>query len=301
MIKTTLFVLMLFVACAGADDQQEEIDAGGDGGASQTGGAAAAQGGTAGGPPEDMGGRAGGSGGEAVGGVARDAGVPPVVKQDASITPDAQAPVDAKTASIPAGTCTQIIGMSITAQWSLLPGTFERLVEDGAWQMLIRTGRGVGAWADPNFDGWSLALQSPCARNSAGPDRVLFELLSAEGFRGETDPAVIEAQIKAMLVTLKMKLPSVKVVILQPVIGGPQGKPCARGDGFVMASIVHPAAVEAIQRVVQADRTGSLYMSFVPTVRTCDDYIVETGNPGHLVREARPAIAEMMAGVLGKL
>lgn len=247
----------------------------------------------------------GGVGGEE-GGVKRDAGArPPIIPRpmaDGGMQADASLPpADAKPNTIPSAVCTQIIGMSVTAQWSLLPGTFERAVNNEAWQMLIRTGRGVGAWADPNFDGWALPVQSPCGRNSGAPDRVLFEVLSAEGFRGETDASVIENQIEAMVITLRRKLPSVKTIVLQPVIGGPQGKPCPRGAGFVMASLVHPAAVLAISRVVQNDRTGSLFMSFIPTVRSCDDYIVETGNPGHLVRESRPGIAQMMADALGKL
>lgn len=193
------------------------------------------------------------------------------------------------------------MGMSITGQWSVSNGSFERLVNADAWQMQIRLGRGVGAWADPNFDGWSAPIQSPCTRLSSAPDRVLFEVLSASGFRGETDPIVIEREIRAMLATLRMKLPSVRAIILQPVVGGPEGKPCPRGDGAVMASLVHPAAATAIRRVVDSDTTGTLFESFEPTVRTCADYTVETGNPGHLEPSARPAIAQRMAAVLGNL
>jgi len=191
--------------------------------------------------------------------------------------------------TVPTGsfTCTEVLGFSQTGMWYLDVadgggGTFEPLVGDSTWQLRAYMGAGV-SWQDPNFAGWTSPPHSPCAQNSANPDRVLLTISTPTGM-----PTVDwwATNIRAEITTIRSKYSNLREIILQPVVGGPnngvcyfQGNP---GDP-VHASVIHPTIDRAIAQVA----IGDVVVGMSPEVRTCADYM---DNTGHLLESARPAI-----------
>jgi hypothetical protein len=165
-------------------------------------------------------------------------------------------------------------------------GTFEPLVGDSAWQLRAYAGAGV-SWQDPNFAGWSTVPYSRCAQGSSAPDRVLLTISTPTG-----NPTVTwwVTNIRAEIATIRSKYPNVRQIVLQPVVGGPNNTVCNYGGNPsdpVHASLIHPTIDQAIAQVVG----GSVIAGMSPTVRTCADYM---DNTGHLQVSARPAIGSII-------
>jgi hypothetical protein len=186
-------------------------------------------------------------------------------------------------------TCTEVLGFSQTGMW-FLPvaegggGTFLPLVGASTWQLRAAASAGV-EWQDPNFAGWTdpLDLYSPCATNSSNPDRVLLTISVPKGL-----PTLNTwvTDILAEIATIRTKYSNLREIVLQPVVGGPNGNVCYFGGNQadpVHASEIHPTIDQAIARVVG----GDVVAGDSPDVRTCADYMDDTG---HLVPSARPAI-----------
>jgi hypothetical protein len=191
----------------------------------------------------------------------------------------------------PSFVCTEVLGFSQTGMWVLDVahgggGTFEPLVGDASWQLRAYQGSGVD-WQDPSFLGWTTTPYSPCTSGSASPDRVLLTISTPSG-----RPSVSwwVTNIRAELATIRQKHPAVREIILQSVVGGPGGRVCyVNGDPRmpVHASVIHPTIDQAIAQVVG----GDVLAGMSPTVRTCDDYMDDTG---HLTPSARPAIGTLI-------
>lgn len=198
---------------------------------------------------------------------------------------------------------TRVIGFSQVGQpgggWFVAGGVFESIVGDDRWELLWNGGAGVDQWRKADYVGWTRPLVSAC-RGEAPPDRVL---LSISGPYGSDEQAWAEA-IDATIDTIRAKYPGVRQVILQSVVGGPEGKSCPapagrggvrKGDGRVRASWQHAHIVAAIRRVVRK-REGdpvSIIAGFEPKVRACDDYADALG---HLT----PAGAEAAGRAIGE-
>ncbi len=204
--------------------------------------------------------------------------------------------------------CTRIIGYSQVGQprggWFVADGIFERIVGDNHWELLWNGGAGVDRWKDPNYAGWSRPVVSPCPGNPE-PDRVL---LSISGPYGSDENAWGEA-IDATIDTIRKKLPSVRQIILQPVVGGPNGQPCpapagarkgAPGGGNVRASWQHAHIVNAIREIVKRHAADSVEVlaGCQPTVRSCDDFADALG---HLTPEGAAAAARAIGEYYARL
>jgi hypothetical protein len=188
---------------------------------------------------------------------------------------------------------TRVIGYSQVGSpkggWFVAGGVFESIVGDQRWELLWAGGAGVDRWRDEDYRGWQQPLVSPCPGDDP-PDRVL---LSVSGPYGSDEKAWAEA-ITATVENIRKKIPSARQIILQPVVGGPDGKPCPTpGGGQVRASWQHKHIEKAIQEVVQkyAKQDVPVVAGYSPRVRTCDDY---TDGLGHLKPEAAEAIARMI-------
>jgi hypothetical protein len=176
-------------------------------------------------------------------------------------------------------TCTRVLGFSQTAQW--YRWGFESQVDDDSWELFAYNGAGVSTWANPDSRMWTSArLYSPCAERSADPDRVVLTISDAEYRPNASAWAEV---IEQAIATIRQKYPDAAEIVLQPVVGGPDGDRCMHDGITVRATFNQPFIEQAIQMVAGgAVRTGA-----VPQVRTCDDY---RDDVGHLVPDAKGPI-----------
>lgn len=190
--------------------------------------------------------------------------------------------------------CTMVIGYSqcgrIPDGW-YVAGTdsisdFEQVVDNDKWQLLWGGGGGVDKWMDPDYQAWNNAIISPCSKNSNSPDRIL---LSVSGPHG-TDITKWVIDIDSTISTIRSKYPSVKEIILQPVVGGPSHQTCFNGVDSVRASWQHVYIDSAIAIVAANDTDVSAGCS--PEVQACSDY---TDAKGHLDSIAAAVIGTNIA------
>lgn len=209
--------------------------------------------------------------------------------------------------------CTQVIGYSQVGQtgskdqrgpgfgWYIAGGIFESTVDDNRWQLLWKGGGGLNKWANPEYEGWSQTILSPCKNNSEAPDRVLFSISGPYG----KDVKVWSNAIKKAIDTIQQKLPAVEKIILQPVVGGADGNacPCIRNCNFenspfqttfkkVRASWQHEYIAKAIEQVVANKKNDIAIKGYFPEVEFCTNYI---DGLGHLTKQG----AEYVGKTLG--
>lgn len=181
--------------------------------------------------------------------------------------------------------CTLVIGYSQVAEWYRAGGAFESTIGDDRWELLWNGGAGVDRWRNPDYEGWSEPLHSPCSSGSNAPDRVL---LSISGPYGADETKWADA-IAATVVAIRRKYPSVERIVLQPVVGGPGHRDCLVDGDRVRASWQHAHIDHAIAGVVnRVDVVAGLS----PEVRSCADY---RDALGHLT----PAGATAAGGSIG--
>jgi hypothetical protein len=176
--------------------------------------------------------------------------------------------------------CTMVIGFSQTSQWFRFG--FETQVDDASWELFAHNGAGVSKWADPRSRMWTSArLYSPCSERADQPDRVMLTVSDDEYL---PDVEAWAERIGAAVTTIRDKLPSASEIILQPVVGGPDGEACDHGGVTVRATFNQPYIEAAIQEVAG----GDVVAGAVPEVRTCEDY---RDSIGHFEPEAKAPIA----------
>jgi hypothetical protein len=196
--------------------------------------------------------------------------------------------------------CTQVIGFSQTAHWyqGLAEGGgrsrgealrgFQAVIDNDRWQLLWQAGAGVEDWSNPDFDGWNEPLVSPCAEMAGSPDRVLLTISGALG-NAPNSEQVWADEIDRAVTTVTLRLPSVRQVILQPVVGGPGDGLCRTPDGqTVRASANHPVIDRAIAAVAQRPSVAvEVVVGFSPTLTDCAGY---DDALGHLTDSGNDAI-----------
>jgi hypothetical protein len=182
-------------------------------------------------------------------------------------------------------TCTEVLGFSQTGMWFLPPpdggGGFLPIVDPGPgvhWEIRACAGAGI-AWADPNDACWtSTPWDQPCTQNADNPDRVLLTISIPTGIPTLTTWV---SDIQTEIANIRAKYSNVRQIILQPVVGGPNGTTCPfQGNATdpVHASEIAPTIAQAIAQVVAADTSGMVFVGMQPTVRTCADYADDTGH-----------------------
>lgn len=182
-----------------------------------------------------------------------------------------------------------VIGASQTKLWYR---GFESVVEDDQWELLSRWNSSVRQWADSNYIGWSQRPHSPTAVRSGDPDRVVF-VMSCD-LNGDGDIATCAEQLWKAVHTIRRKYVNVKQIVLQPSVGGPNGGICLRPSGnvAVMASEANSVTISAINYVVYADKSGTVFAGPAPRIRQCSDY---SDHIGHF----SPAVAWRIGRVIG--
>ncbi len=196
--------------------------------------------------------------------------------------------------------CTQVIGYSQVGAlngWFVKDGVFESIVGTDGWQLIWENGATLHDWQRPDYPGWTNTLISPCSTNSLTPDRVLLNLSGTN----DTDVAAWVNDINATIDTILLKLPSVRQIILQPIVGGPAHQTCVATNGNpVRASVSHPYMDAAIALVVAA-RAGTqpeVIAGISPEVRTCADY---RDDIGHFNAAGAVAAAELIGNYYAAL
>lgn len=168
-------------------------------------------------------------------------------------------------------TCTEVVGFSQTRQWYLDAPDFEAAVGDGGWQIRWQRGAAINYWADPAFEGWSVAVDSPCESGSSSPDRVILTISSK---RYEESASTFVPWIRSAVRVVRDRYPDVERIVLQPVVGGPDHAPCIIGGIQVRSTHNHPLVDRAIERVAR----GNVRAGPSPEVRSCSDYSDEDGH-----------------------
>jgi hypothetical protein len=197
-----------------------------------------------------------------------------------------------------------VIGFSQTAQWyqgraetdgqsaTGEPRGFEAIVDNNHWQLLAKGGAGVEEWSNPDFEGWSRSVVSPCAERTASPDRALLTISGDTG-SGPGSEQVWADEIDRAVTTITTKFPEVRQVILQPVVGGPDDSLCISPEGRrVRASANHPVIDQAIAIVIQNPSVAvEVIAGLSPTVTGCTDY---RDSQGHLTDTANDVVGRII-------
>ncbi len=194
-----------------------------------------------------------------------------------------------------AARCTLVLGFSQTADWYLAPlsrGTddpnqpeggaiFESIVDGDQWQLKWAGGAGVDVYSNPDAEAWSAPVISPCVQASDRPDRIVYMI---SGPFGEDVQAWV-TEIEKALENIRDKFPSVEMIALQPVVGGPadaSGNECIAPEGgrvqrrLVRASWQATPILGAIEIV--ANRLDGVVVGATTRVKFCSHYVDGLGH-----------------------
>jgi len=173
----------------------------------------------------------------------------------ASSTPspgDASAATDGKGGVAPSTggpfVCSELIGLWVASQWW---GTFDKTVVDKAhWQFMFQHHGYLELFTDPASTFWKNPIMSPCATQSATPDRVVFLPFSLT--LNTLD--VWQMQLTKLVDTIKGKFPGVRRIEIMTTLRSPGNMLCANDKD--PGTVVPPYVDQAIQAV--ADQSGGL-------------------------------------------
>lgn len=179
--------------------------------------------------------------------------------------------------------CTQVLGFSQSLEWygglslgddaadgresetpSLEAGAFLP-----AWQGRFYPGAAVEKWTDPGFPGWSgtytrsRETEAHCGREEV--DRVVFNVSGPPRSLDEWASA-----IASVADLIREKFPAVRQVVMQPVVGAPEGR-CRE----VLAARNHPVIAEGIRRAARESGTTA---GPEPKVTNCDQFRDQLGH-----------------------
>lgn len=178
-------------------------------------------------------------------------------------------------------TCTEVVGFSQTNQWytggegNQGGSPFESIVDDDSWQLRWLEGAEARIIANEAWPAWDASPVSAC---TSGPvDRVI---LTVTGSRG-TDVAGWAIDIRDAVARIRVEIPTVERILLQPVVGGPVGETCISGGDQVRADLQHPYILEAIVQV--ASESSDVFTGMAPRVDSCSDF---RDGRGHLTEDA---------------
>jgi len=144
--------------------------------------------------------------------------------------------------------CSELIGLWVASQWW---GTFDKTVVDKAhWQFMFQHHGYLELFTDPASAFWKNPIMSPCAAQSATPDRVVFLPFSLT--LNTLD--VWQMQLTKLVETIKGKFPGVRRIEIMTTLRSPGNMLCPndKDPGTVVPAYVD----QAIQAV--ADQSAGL-------------------------------------------
>jgi hypothetical protein len=182
-------------------------------------------------------------------------------------------------------TCTQIVGFSQTMQW-YFAGFQTTISNTKSWELRWVGGGSIGNWADPNYVGWTddAYQATTCSSNWNSPDQALLDVSGDYS----NDPNYWAQQTQLAMTNLRNKWPTVRRIILQPVVGGPGGGLCIFSGSVVRASYNFPFIIQGLQQLANG---STVVLGITPTVTSCSDY---ADNIGHLTDSAKGPIGVMI-------
>lgn len=185
--------------------------------------------------------------------------------------------------------CTLALGMSVTRDWFEL-GTFESLpgIDNARWELIWSSGHDLQLFSDPNAEPYSLPPISPCVEE---PDRVLFQIAAADW----SSPELADL-LRASLENIRATWPTVEVIDVIPIVGGPSGGPCQAEEDkgnvtsrTVLASLMNPVMNQVIAEVANGGdvRAGPNLL--------LDDCAQYRDGVGHLAPDGAQSVAARLA------
>ena len=191
-----------------------------------------------------------------------------------------------------AARCTLVLGFSVTRNW-FEDGAFETLpgIEDSEWELIYEAGYDVWLYADPSGTPYSLPAVSPCDDE---PDRVVFQV-AARGWQHRSNDELLAA-IRSTIANIQATWPTVEVVELIPIVGGPDAAPCeaaSQPGRPVDASLMNPAMTAAISQVVDG---GAVVAGPDPLLADCSQY---ADGLGHISVDGSRHVASVLADHYG--
>jgi hypothetical protein len=174
--------------------------------------------------------------------------------------------------------CTRVLGFSQTRQW-YVSGNFEAYVPAGNWEAQVQNGVTFDLYTDPNSTVWSVPVYSPC---SSGPlERVVLTV----GIKVADGNLV--SKIRTAIDNIRTKWPSVREIVLQPEVGGPQESVCYYNGTPVASTVQHPSVEAAIAQVAG----GDVVIGADPHVSDCSMF---SDFGGHLYASGYTYVAQLL-------
>lgn len=197
---------------------------------------------------------------------------------------------------------TRVIGFSQAGAprtgWYVAGGEFEEEVGDDRWELLWISGGGLDHWRHADDPGWKKPLISECPGNTP-PDRVV---LTISGTYADDHQAWVQA-IEDTIGVIREKIPTARVILLQPVVGGPEGKPCPRPEGKEVrashnSTIIEKAIAEVVARRPASASEVRVLAGYVPRLGNCRGF---TDGIGHLSKGAARRVGRRIGEYYARL
>jgi hypothetical protein len=169
-------------------------------------------------------------------------------------------------------TCSLVVGIQATGDW--FNAGFEKIVDNGRWELMEVHSAFINLWADPNNSIWGSKPSSPCTMNAGNPDRVILVVLSTHWETWTVEQWV--TPIVAAMKNFKAKYSNLKNLELSTFVRSPGDKPCPLGDTFRAYDLT--PADQAFAKVA-AMYPDLVTVAPIVHVDSCDDY---AGHPPHL-------------------
>lgn len=151
---------------------------------------------------------------------------------------------------------------------SVVPGPQATLDRAGAflpgWQGRFTLGATLERWLDPGYQGWSGEFVTNMSCDAVAVDRVVFNVSAF----GQWLPR-LETIIPQVVDMIRARYPSVRQIVLQPMVGGPAGQ-CLEVRDAANHGLVAAALRDAARDIVQAGPP--------PIVQTCSQFRDQIGH-----------------------
>jgi hypothetical protein len=200
------------------------------------------------------------------------------------VRPDASPPEDRMAEGPPAGAasadfvCTLVIGIKETGEW--FNAGFEAVVDNARWEVIPVHNGHLELWADPQNALWSMKPGSPCTRNAAAPDRVIFVGTNYD----YTTTGEFVPRLTAVVHNLQAKFAGLRRIELMTYVRAPGNVPCP--GNLSEKTYIKAAQDEANELVAQAF-AGLVFVAPKFEVRSCSDFSM----PPHFTSAAAMAAA----------
>lgn len=181
-----------------------------------------------------------------------------------------------------------MLGFSVTRQW-YEEGTFESQpgIDDASWELIFEGGGDVSVWSNPAAQPY---LSSPISECVSPPDRALFQV-AARGWRVRPAEETV-SELETVIANIRAAWPTVEVIELIPIVGGPGGQPCEAATQ--PGRTVDASAMNPVMNTVIAEVADGRDVRAGPDLQLADCSQYADGI-GHITPEGSRIIASVLA------